>query len=132
MMTAGAGAVLNIVLNFAFIPVMGPYGAAIATAASFVVVFIIRAINTKKFVVIKINYLTFLPSVIMLFAASALMIFEVGGQWISFAVAAVLGVLVILLNIKSIIVIVPLVLNRFIKSANLNAAIEYCAFLVYN
>ena len=43
------------------------------------------------------------------------MIFEVGGQWISFAVAAVLGVLVILLNIKSIIVIVPLVLNRFIK-----------------
>lgn len=115
MMTAGAGAVLNIVLNFAFIPVMGPYGAAIATAASFVVVFIIRAINTKKFVVIKINYLTFLPSVIMLFAASALMIFEVGGQWISFAVAAVLGVLVILLNIKSIIVIVPLVLNRFIK-----------------
>lgn len=115
MMTAGAGAVLNIVFNFALIPVMGPYGAAIATAASFIAVFIIRAINTKKFVVIKINYLTFLPSVIMLFAASALMIFEVGGQWISFAVAAVLGVLVILLNIKSIIVIVPLVLNRFIK-----------------
>lgn len=59
MLTAGAGAVVNIVLNLILIPVLGPYGAAIATAISFVCVFIIRVFNTKQFVNIKINSASF-------------------------------------------------------------------------
>ena len=115
MMTAGTGAVINVVMNALLMPVMGPYGAAIATAASFIVVFIIRVLNTKKFVNIKINYLTFIPSVALLFAAAAVMIFEVAGEWVSFGIAAALSVLVILLNIKPLLAIVPLVLQRFVK-----------------
>ena len=115
MMTAGTGAVLNVVLNFILIPVMGPYGAAIATAVSFVVVFVIRVINTKKFVNIKINYFTFIPSVVLLLAAAAVMIFEVAGEWGSFGIACALAVCVILINIKSLLAIVPLVLQRFFK-----------------
>lgn len=115
MMTAGTGAVLNVVLNFILIPVMGPYGAAIATAVSFVAVFVIRVINTKKFVNIKINYFTFIPSVVLLLAAAAVMIFEVAGEWGSFGIACALAVCVILINIKSLLAIVPLVLQRFFK-----------------
>ena len=115
MMTAGTGAVLNVVLNFILIPVIGPYGAAIATAVSFVVVFVIRVINTKKFVNIKINYFTFIPSVVLLLAAAAVMIFEVAGEWGSFGIACALAVCVILINIKSLLAIVPLVLQRFFK-----------------
>ena len=115
MVTAGTGAVLNIVLNFILIPVMGPYGAAIATAASFVAVFIIRVLNTRKFVKIKINYITFIPSVALLFAAAAVMIFEVAGQWGSFGITLALAAVVILLNIKSLLAIIPLVFQRFFK-----------------
>lgn len=115
MVTAGTGAVLNVVLNFILIPVIGPYGAAIATAVSFVVVFVIRVINTKKFVNIKINYFTFIPSVVLLLAAAAVMIFEVAGEWGSFGIACALAVCVILINIKSLLAIVPLVLQRFFK-----------------
>ncbi len=115
MVTAGTGAVLNVVMNAVLIPIMGPYGAAIATASSFIVVFIIRAFNTRKFVNIKINYLTFIPSALLLFAAAAVMIFEVAGEWGSFGIAAALTVLVVLLNIKSLLAIVPLVLQRFFK-----------------
>lgn len=43
------------------------------------------------------------------------MIFEVAGEWGSFGIAAALSVLVILLNIKSLLAIVPLVLQRFVK-----------------
>lgn len=115
MVTAGTGAVLNVVLNFILIPIYGPYGAAIATAVSFVAVFVIRVINTKKFVNIKINYLTFIPSVLLLVAAACVMIFEAGGQWASFGIALALSAGVILINIKSLIGIVPLVLKRFFK-----------------
>lgn len=115
MVTAGTGAVLNVALNFILIPTMGPYGAALATATSFVAVFVIRAINTRKFVKIKINYITFVPSVILLLTAAAVMIFEAAGQWGSFGIALVLAAAVILLNIKSLIAIVPLVFQRFFK-----------------
>lgn len=115
MVTAGTGAVLNVAFNFILIPTMGPYGAALATAASFVAVFVIRAINTRKFVKIKINYITFVPSVILLLTAAAVMIFEAAGQWGSFGIALVLAAAVILLNIKSLIAIVPLVFQRFFK-----------------
>ena len=98
MLTAGSGAVLNIVLNLALIPIMGPYGAAIATAVSFIAVFIIRAINTKKFVEIKIHLLTFIPSALLLAGA-----------------ACGICLAVVLLNLKSLIAIGPLIFNKFIK-----------------
>ena len=48
----GAGA--NIVLNLILIPRMGANGAAVATACAFVVVFLTRSRDTRRF--IKINY----------------------------------------------------------------------------
>lgn len=115
MLTAGSGAVLNIVLNLVLIPIMGPYGAAIATAVSFIAVFIIRAINTKKFVEIKIHLLTFIPSALLLAGAACVMIFEPGGEWASFGAACGICLAVVLLNLKSLIAIVPLIFNKFIK-----------------
>ena len=47
--TSMAGALINIAMNFALIPFMGAQGASLATLASYVVVFVIRAINTKKY-----------------------------------------------------------------------------------
>ncbi len=47
--TAFIGAVINVILNFLLIPTsLGANGAAIATFASYFIVFIIRAINSRK------------------------------------------------------------------------------------
>lgn len=49
-----AGAIINIVLNFAFIPMLGIYGAALATVCSYIAVFAYRIIDTRKYV--KIHF----------------------------------------------------------------------------
>ncbi len=50
MLTAMVGAVTNIILNFLLIPKWGAMGAAVATLVCYVAVYIIRAVNTKKYV----------------------------------------------------------------------------------
>ncbi len=49
LVTAAAGAGLNIALNILLIPEMGAQGAGIATALSYFVVFVLRAIHSKSF-----------------------------------------------------------------------------------
>jgi Membrane protein involved in the export of O-antigen and teichoic acid len=48
--TTGAGALLNLVGNYLLIPKLGPQGAAIATFLSFLAVFLIRLIDTRKYI----------------------------------------------------------------------------------
>ena len=45
-----AGAIVNIILNFVFIPIFGVYGAALATAISYIAVFVYRMFDTRKYV----------------------------------------------------------------------------------
>lgn len=48
------GAVSNIILNFILIPIFGVYGAALATSISYIIVFLYRIFDTKKY--LKINF----------------------------------------------------------------------------
>jgi len=75
--TMMAGAVTNIVLNLVLIPKIGAQGAAIATFASYVVVFALRAINTKKFININISPLQMLLNVALMGAMSYIMIADI-------------------------------------------------------
>ena len=50
-----SGAVINIILNFVFIPLFGIYGAALATACSYIAVFIYRVFDTRKYVKMHFN-----------------------------------------------------------------------------
>lgn len=49
------GALSNIILNFLLIPSMAAHGAAVATCISYVIVWILRLIFMKKYMVLKIN-----------------------------------------------------------------------------
>lgn len=49
------GAMTNIILNFLLIPNMAAHGAAVATCISYVIVWILRLIFMKKYMVLKIN-----------------------------------------------------------------------------
>ena len=53
--TSVFGAIVNLVFNFILVPILGANGASIASAISFFIVFIIRLIDTRKFVKLQIN-----------------------------------------------------------------------------
>ena len=55
LFSAITGALINIILNYFLIPIMGVSGAACSTCFSYIVVFIYRVIDTRKY--IKINVL---------------------------------------------------------------------------
>lgn len=50
-----AGAVTNIVLNLIFTPIMGPLGAAIATAICYAEIFVIRFVQSRRYIKLRIN-----------------------------------------------------------------------------
>lgn len=66
------GAISNIILNLILIPIFNAYGAAIATFISYLVVWIIRVKNVKKYLELKIehkkNTIIYLLLIIMCFA----------------------------------------------------------------
>lgn len=64
------GAVFNIVLNFALIPSIGVYGAAIATCISYFFVFIFRLIHTRKYIKYKIGNTEFIFGSVILILSS--------------------------------------------------------------
>ncbi|MEG1049420.1 MAG: polysaccharide biosynthesis C-terminal domain-containing protein [Oscillospiraceae bacterium] len=63
-MMAGAGA--NIVLNILLIPKLHTQGAAIATLISYLLVFLLRAVNTKKLININISPLQLIVNVALM------------------------------------------------------------------
>lgn len=114
LLTASSGAITNIVLNFLFIPVMGANGAAVATVCAFLVVFITRGANTRKY--IKINYklpLIIAETVILVVQSILMLHFREG--IILYVVESVLCVVMLVLNIKPIKELATLVLGRFLK-----------------
>ena len=60
------GAIVNIILNFILIPKFNVQGAAFATCVSYIIVFIYRIIDTKKYVHIKFQKGYILPAVLLI------------------------------------------------------------------
>ena len=54
--TVAIGALINVILNYLLINLIGVIGAALATAISFAGVWILRMFDTRKFVVVKIDW----------------------------------------------------------------------------
>lgn len=66
--TTALGAALNLVLNVLMIPKYGPVGAAAATFLSYFIVFLIRAVDTRKYIKIDMQPLRILLSLGLLLA----------------------------------------------------------------
>lgn len=98
--TTAIGAVANIVLNIIFIPHFGVNGAAFATFISYLLVFVLRALDTHRFVRIHMQTPKLILNTVILVAQSLCMIFEVKG-WIIIEIVAVL--LMIAINLGDMI-----------------------------
>ncbi len=64
--TSVVGAIINIVCNILLVPRIGIYGAAFGTMLSFAVIWVLRIIDTKQFVSIKINVKKLLLTLIVI------------------------------------------------------------------
>lgn len=114
LLTASSGAITNIVLNLVLIPKIGANGAAIATVCAFLMVFITRGANTRKYIKIDFKLPLMIFETAVLITQSALMLIMKTGA-VLYGIEAVLFAVMLIVNIKPIKELVQLVLGRFLK-----------------
>ena len=108
--TSMIGAVINLVLNFLLIPTsLGPNGAAIATFASYFIVFIIRAINGQKYIRFRMHPVKLAVNTTIAGVQAFCMVAETPG-WIFVQIGAL--ALIFAINARPIIAGVLQVLRR--------------------
>ena len=66
------GALVNVILNLSLIPVLGAWGAAFATFVSYVIVFVYRYFDIRKYLKLDVFTLKHIASMLLLFTAGAL------------------------------------------------------------
>ena len=95
------GAVVNIVFNLLLIPTqLGANGAALATFLSYFIVFIIRAVNTQKFIRFNLHTPKLIVNTAIIGVQTVFMIFELP-LWIPIQAASV--VIIFAVNARPII-----------------------------
>lgn len=94
-LTSMAGALSNIVLNVILIPRFGAMGAAVATVASYVIVFVIRMTNARSYVPFRINVWVLMSNIVLVTVSAIFMTLLLPFRYI---VSAVCFVLVFALN----------------------------------
>ena len=117
LFTAAFGAVLNIALNFLLIPKQGAMGAAIATAISYMAVYVIRAIDSRKYLDFSLCLPRVAVNTVILIAQTVIMLLEVP-YWIIWQSVTVVFMLVF--NGREIVKAVTDFLRRFLKNKQKN------------
>lgn len=100
LFTTLLGAVLNIILNIMFIPKLGGVGAAVATLISYFVVFATRAVDTRRFVKLKINIPILLLNIITISVQVIAWSLNVNHNWL---VQLLLTAFTVVLNMKTLV-----------------------------
>ncbi len=112
-LTALMGAGSNIILNLLLIPSpLGVQGAAIATVASYFIVFVFRCFNVRKYIPFKLYGLHLTANTLIIFLQSAAMIFEVKG-WI--IIQAISLMALVLINFKFLIGFINKILSSVLR-----------------
>ena len=111
--TSMTGALLNCVLNFILIPTMGVNGAAIATLASYLVVFIIRAVNSRRYIRFNLHPVKLTVNTLLACVQAYFMVLE-EAFWVPVQIVVLL--LIFILNAKPILVGIARVLRLDRKS----------------
>lgn len=112
LISSSIGAVSNIVLNLLFLnSPLGVLGAALATLFSYIIVYIYRVIDTKKYLYMKVNYPKMLLNFTMIAAMSvSVMVLEEG--LVQNVINCVLFLIITAVNFKSAVQAVNLFINR--------------------
>ena len=114
LITAGAGAILNLVLNYFMIRAWGAIGAAIATAVTYMFVWILRAISVRRMLPFPMGELRILINTLIVTGQIVLLLTGVLGTW-TYPVQFLFAALITGINLRSMIRLVKPYLRRFFK-----------------
>lgn len=90
------GALINLVLNFILVFLMGPIGAAIATAISFIVVWMLRLYHVKKYISFRMSLIRDCISYLLLIIMAIVLLSNITGFSYYLIQLVLLAVLLIL------------------------------------
>jgi O-antigen/teichoic acid export membrane protein len=121
MLTAMAGAVTNIILNFLLIPHSGAMGAAAATLVCYALVYVIRAVNTKKYVSFDLHTMRLIVNTACLFSQMYLWFAPWEYAWIG---QIAIPVVLLVFNGRGIILGCVKILKRFLMKVLLQKQLE--------
>ena len=107
--TTAAGAVVNVILSFILISYFGVNGAAFAMFASYFVVFLLRAYDTKRFIHMRVGGMRLTINTILLLGQAFIMVMEIP-YWIPIEIA--LTILITVLNIGGLLSAVKKILPK--------------------
>lgn len=99
-LTAFIGASSNVLLNLALIPLLGVQGAATATVASYLLVFIVRCVSVKRYIPFKLHAGHLIINTLLLFVQAGAILYEVP-YWM--AIEGVCVLVIVLINCKFLI-----------------------------
>lgn len=105
------GAIVNIILNFMLIPFIGALGASIATAVCYVVVWVIRIFQSRKYIKLRINWVRDISSYFILVFQTVSLLF-LPNNILMYGVQVCFIVIILLLYKNDII----LLINKVLKS----------------
>ena len=106
------GAVINIVLNLLLVHFFGSIGAAIATAAAFLVVWFVRFIKLKQYIHIRVAIVRDAVAYILLFVQSVVLLLLHDRLAVMYTLEIVLFLLVVAAYRKELLVAVELLIKR--------------------
>ena len=112
MLTAMAGAVTNIILNFLLIPKWGALGAAVATLVCYLLVYVIRAVNTKKYVRFDLHTLRLTLNTLLLAVQMYAWFIPWRYMWIA---QIVIPTVILIFNGRGIFSSIPRLMRRFFE-----------------
>ncbi len=110
MITVSIGAAMNIALNALFIPEHGPQGAALATAISYVTMFLIRSIHSRRYIRLRWNLPRFLFSSVVLILQCY---FILGDAPLWIPIEILLFATIVVLNADDILIAMNRLLAKF-------------------
>lgn len=111
MISSVIGAVTNIILNLILIHLIGIAGAALATLASYIIVFIYRIIDTKKFLYMKVYWAKIIVNLALLVGMACSVMFIPYGITQNI-INSVIFLIISALNFQSCVQAVKLILNK--------------------
>ena len=112
MITALFGAVLNIILNILMIPGLGAQGAGIATLISYFIVFVLRAISSKKYMPFRLGVPRLVLNTLIVIVQTVFMVCELP---YNVYVQILLILLIAAINARSIFTAILEILKNFRK-----------------
>lgn len=104
------GASIGIVLNFIFVPKFGAMASSISATISYFIIWIIRLVETRKYMQLKISYLNDFISYILVILQAVIIIFMSNQQ--SFIYASIPTLIILAINYKIFFQTLNIIINK--------------------